>query len=337
MTTLLVALLLLPLAQGGATAPAGDAEAGKALWEGPTTLCRNCHGTEGEGAFGPDLAGRHLTVAQFQRAVRQPWGIMPAFVESQISDREIADLVSYFDGLPSVPQPGPWRFEVPADAPLGQEALVATVGCAQCHGLTFNGPRTDAGAVGADFEWFTNMVYNHTTAMPQHFSVLEEQAPARLRMGNYSKARVPEALVQEMWNFARDLGFRVPVSGRLSAGVPGTDGVTYTLNVENGGLVDKGLTAEDLTVTLILPSGASVVNATETGYQGVRLDEQAKANVAVWQFPRLAPKDRQTYTLTLSQAGTAGDNLRGSVRWTGPAVKTGPSDGVNIPQAPLPR
>ena len=110
MTTLLVALLLLPLAQGGATAPAGDAEAGKALWEGPTTLCRNCHGTEGEGAFGPDLAGRHLTVAQFQRAVRQPWGIMPAFVESQISDREIADLVFVLRRLAE--RPAAWPVEV---------------------------------------------------------------------------------------------------------------------------------------------------------------------------------------------------------------------------------
>src|SRR5919108_6636946 len=95
MTRFFVALLLLPLAHGTALAQ-GNAQAGKALWDGPATQCRNCHGANGEGAFGPDLAGRGLTVAQFIRAVRQPWGIMPAFVESQVSDSEMADLVAYF-------------------------------------------------------------------------------------------------------------------------------------------------------------------------------------------------------------------------------------------------
>ena len=93
MSTLLVALLFFPLAQAPA-AQAGDPQAGKTLWEGPATQCRNCHGGKGEGAFGPDLAGRRLTVPQFTHAVRKPWGIMPAYIESQLSDREIADLVA---------------------------------------------------------------------------------------------------------------------------------------------------------------------------------------------------------------------------------------------------
>ena len=28
---------------------------------------------------GPDLAGRKLSADQFKHAVRQPWGVMPAF------------------------------------------------------------------------------------------------------------------------------------------------------------------------------------------------------------------------------------------------------------------
>ncbi|MGH9147604.1 MAG: hypothetical protein ACRD1Q_12905 [Vicinamibacterales bacterium] len=32
---------------------------------------------------------------------------------------------------------------------------------------------------------------------------------------------------------------------------------------------------------------------------------------------------------------TAADNVRGSVRWTKPTVKTGPSDSVNIAPAPV--
>src|SRR5262245_15817029 len=100
MTRFFIALLMLPLAHGTALAQ-GNAQAGKALWDGPATQCRNCHGNNGEGAFGPDLAGRKLTAAQFTHAVRRPWGIMPAFIASQVSDAEIANLVAYFDGQPA--------------------------------------------------------------------------------------------------------------------------------------------------------------------------------------------------------------------------------------------
>ena len=111
--------------------------------------------------------------------------------------------------------------------------------------------------------------------------------------------------------------------------------MTYTLNVENVGLPGKGRTAEDVTVSLVVPAGASVVSTTGAGYQGVRVDEQAKTNVAVWQLPRMTVTDRQTYTLTLSQAGTAQNNVRGSIQWTSPVLKTGPGDRANIPPAPL--
>ncbi len=336
MTTLLAALLLFPLAQG-APAQTGDPQAGKTLWDGPTTQCRNCHGTNGEGAFGPDLAGRKLAVPQFRQAIRKPWGIMPAYLESQITDREIADMVAYFDSLPSVAQPGPWRFDVPAGAPRGQELLLATIGCGQCHGPTLNNPRQGAGAIGAEFQWFKEMVYDHTGAMPRHSQVLGEKGPPRLRMGNYSPSRLPESLLMDVWTWARDVGFRAPVRGSLSAGAAGPNGVTYTLTVENYGLPGKALTAEDLTISLVLPAGATVVSTTGDGYQGVRVDPEAKANAAVWQTGRMEPKDRRTYVLTLSRAGTAQDNVRGSIRWMRPAVKTGPNDNVVIAPAPIPR
>lgn len=335
MSTLLVALLVVLLAPAAAAAQSGDPQAGKTLWEGPATQCRNCHGTNGEGAFGPDLAGRRLTVAQFRHAVRQPWGIMPAFIESQISDSEIADLVAYFTSLPPVAKPGPWRFEVPQGAARGQQVGLATIGCLQCHGPIFNGPRQDAGSVGADFSWLTSMVYGHTVAMPKQWQVLGETPAIRVRMGNYSPSRVPESVLREIWTWAQDLGFRPGVEGRVSAGVTAPDGVTYTLNVGNIGLPGKGLTAEDLTINVVVPAGANVVKTTGANYQGVRQDADLKANVAVWRLNRLAPKEHQTYTLTLSRAGTASDNVRGAIRWTKPAVKTGPSDAVNIAPAPL--
>lgn len=332
----LVTMLVLALGQGVAAAQAGDAVAGRTLWEGPATQCRNCHGAKGEGAFGPDLAGRHLTTAQFSRALRQPWGIMPAYIESQISEQDVANLVAYFDSLPAAAQPGNWRFDVPANAPRGLQALLAGAGCSQCHGPAFANPRADMGGLDADFEWFKDVVYNHTTAMPQVWKTLDQQPAVRVRMGNYSRTRLPEATLLDIFNYAKnDLGFRVPVEGALTAGVPGAGGVTYTLNVENGGLRGKGLTAEDLTVLLVVPSAATVVGTTGAGYQGVRMDPQLKANVAVWQLSKLAPKDEQQYTITLSQAGTQQDNIRGQIRWTRP-VKSG-SDQANIAPAPLQR
>lgn len=333
--SLLVALFLLPLAQQAPPAPAGDPATGKVLWQKTVHVeCRECHGTNGEGGFGPDLAGRHLTRAQFIHAVREPWGIMPAYPQSQISDRELIDLAAYFDSLPSVAKPAPWRRQVPAGASRGM-AVTTTAGCSQCHHPAFNTGRGVMGAINANFEWFKAMVYAHTAVYPSTRARLGDPPQERLAMGNFSPTRLPESMLEDMWTYLVDLGFRARMHGQLSAGVPSTDGVVYTLDVKNTGLVGTGLTAEDLTVTLAVPAGATVVTATGAGYQGVRRDEQAKADVAVWEVSRMAPGDHQTYTLTLSQAGSATGNLRGTIRWTKPTVKTGPSDSEIIAPAPL--
>ena len=339
MKKLALALLALPLIQSGASAqPAGSAAAGKAYWdrEAPrATACRNCHGNAGEGAFGPDLAGRGLSAAQVARAVHQPWGIMPAFVESQLSDQDAADLAAYFASLPKVPEPGKWRVEVPAGAAPGQVNLI-NMGCAQCHGATFNGPRGNMGAVSMDFDYFANLVYNHTTAMPQHRALLGQNA-TNLDMGNYSRARLTGGTLRSIFFWARDeIGVRVPVAGTLSKGEAGPSGVTYTLTVGNNGLQGKGAIAEGLTVSLNIPADTTVVAATGTGYQGVHTDDKTKASVAVWQLPRSAPKDQERITVTLSKAATSAANLRGQIRWAKPAPKTGPSqDVVNIAPTPL--
>jgi mono/diheme cytochrome c family protein len=338
--SLLVALFLLLLSQQALArqappAPAGDAEKGKVLWQKTEHIeCRECHGDNGEGALGPDLAGRKLTRGQFIRAVRKPWGIMPAFAESQISDRELVDLMAYFDSLPAVAEPGPWKRPVPAGASRGL-TVATTTGCTQCHAPTFNNGRGVMGAINANFEWFKSIVYAHPAAYPPTRARLGEPPYERLAMGSFSPSRVPESMLQEVWTYITDLGFRARMHGQLSAGAPSANGVVYKLDVENTGIAGAGLTAEDVTVSLAVPAGATVVAATGTGYQGVRRDEQAKADVAVWTVSRMAPKDRQTYTLTLSKAGTAKDNVRGTIRWTKPAVKTGPTDSENIAPAPL--
>jgi mono/diheme cytochrome c family protein len=334
MKRLLIALVAIPFSFNFASAQSGDAQAGKALWDGPATQCRNCHGANGEGAFGPDLAGRKLTVAQFTHAVRKPWGIMPAFIASQVSDAEIGNLVAYFDSLPAAAQPGKWRFEVPANAARGQ-VVALSVGCAQCHGPILAGPRSNIGAVDMDFDWFKSLVYDHTTALPLHVKRTEENFTQRMRMGNFSPTRVYESQLREVYDWARDIGPRARIVARLGKGAPADNGVTYKLDIENGGLAGKGLAAEDITIRLIVPKDSTVVAATGARYQGASADEQAKATVATWKLPRIAPKEHQSYTITLSKAGTAADNLRGEVRWTRPVVKTGPFDNQAINPAPL--
>ena len=271
---------------------------------------------------------------QFRHAVRAPWGIMPAYIDKQISDRDMADLVAYFDSLPRVATPAAWRVVVPASAPAGQQLAIATFGCAQCHGPVFADTRQDAGAAGADYAWFSNLVYNHTTASPEERRLSGDNPDNPIRMGNFSGTRVPESLLQPIWQYVSvDLGLRVPIEGRLAAGVPATGGTTYALNLENTGIVGKGLTAEDLTVTLTLPAGSTVVSASGTGYQGVRRDAQSGADTAVWTVARMAPRDKQTYSITLSAPAAGSQRLRGSVRWSKPAIADG-ADTVNINPPP---
>lgn len=339
MRTFLVALalLLFPLAQSNSVAQggaAGDPAAGKALWDGNQTSCKNCHGAAAEGGFGPDLAGRKLSVARVTRAVRQPWGIMPAFKDTQLgyTDKGLADLTAYFDSLPAPTAPGKWRVELPAGATPGQTAVIATVGCAQCHTATMDTPRRGAGEVNGDFEWFKRMVYDHTTTIAAQWTELGTPTVGRaVRMGNYSPVRLPDATLRTIYDYMRDLGFPLTVAARLDAGVPAANGVTYTLVVENVTVPGKGLPAEEMTLSLAIPADVKVVSATGAGYQKVQSDEKAKADVAVWKISKLPAKAPQTFTITLSKA--ASDQLKGSLRWAKPSMKDPEANLVNLVSA----
>jgi cytochrome c553 len=290
---------MLPLAQSVASAQQGDAAAGKAYWdrEAPrATACRNCHGTNAEGAFGPDLAGRGLNVAQVIHAVRQPWGIMPAFVESQMNDKDAADLTAYFASLQKPARPANGGSK---SRPLQSGRRSRSTSAAACHGPALNGPR-NMGAVNENFAYFANLVYNHTTAMPQHRAVLEATPPTWTR---FTRARGSEGQLRQIFFWMRDeLGFRPLMAGALTKGETGPSGVSYNLTVANNGLQGKGLIAEGLTVSLVIPKDATVVAASGTGYQGTRMVNNATN--AVWQLPRSAPKDSERLSITLSKAGT---------------------------------
>jgi cytochrome c553 len=340
MRNIWVALLVLPLAQTAASAQtAGDASAGKAYWDRQAprlTDCKDCHGLNGEGGFGPDLAGRGLSAAQIERAARQPWGVMPAFVESQVSAKDAADLAAYFATLPKPATPGKWRTEVPPNAPPGQATLI-NMGCGQCHGATFNGPRGNSfGAYNMDFDGFANLVYNHTTAMPQYRATLGQTA-TNLDMGNFSRSRLTEQQLRQIYFWARDeIGPRAPMAGQVAKGEAGPSGVTYAVTITNNGVQGRGVIAEGLTINLAIPADTDVVAATGAGYQGTHVDDKTKATVATWKLARSAPKDQEKLSITLSKAVTAAANLKGDIHWTRPAPRSGPStDVVNIAGAPL--
>jgi mono/diheme cytochrome c family protein len=333
MKKLAIALLVLPLTPGGAWAQSltGSVTAGKAYWERVAprnTDCRNCHGGTGEGGFGPDLAGRGLNAAQVLRAVRQPWGIMPAFDGSQVSEQDAADLAAYFASLPKPAETGQWRFEVPPGVPPGQ-AIMINVGCGQCHTPAFQGPRNNMGGYNMNFDYFANLVYNHTTAMPAYRKEIGNPA-TNLDMGNYSRARLYEEQLRQIYFWARDeIGFRPQLTATVGKGEPGPSGVTYPLTITNIGVQGKGMIAEGLTVSLTLPAGYNVVAATGQGYQGVT------NNVAIWKIARSMPKDQERLSVTLSQTLTQGANVRGTVTWVKPAPKSGTDVPVAITAAPL--
>ena len=134
MKKLLVVLLLAPLVPiQNASAQTGDPKAGQARYG--AKLCRMCHGDLMEGGFGPALAGRGLTLDQFRRPIRHPWGVMPPYNEDQLTDAQIVDIYAWSQSLAPVPEPadGDWHWrKAPPTAALGQQ-LYISVGCGQCH------------------------------------------------------------------------------------------------------------------------------------------------------------------------------------------------------------
>jgi mono/diheme cytochrome c family protein len=315
---------LLGVAAGRANA------ADETLWalSSPTRAadCAYCHGLRGEGGFGPDLAGRAITLDQFKTAVRKPWGVMPAY--PNLTDETLADLFAYLQSLPKVAQPAAWRVPVPGDAtPKGQRTLVV-FGCAQCHGTEMVRPRVALGGMARDvnFAAFSRIVYQHTELYERNM------------MGLFSRERLPEPSLRDIFEFVQAIGFRVPLSGAITAVTPAGANTTYTLTVANGGKAGKGLTAEDITISLAVPTGSTVVGTTGAGYQGVQRDAKRNADVAVWKLPRLDADAKLTYTLTLSGSTPASGLVKGaSLAWSKPEFRIlpnqiqDPSDEKRIP------
>jgi mono/diheme cytochrome c family protein len=338
MTPVPFILLFVSSALLQAQTPGSDLQTGEAIWQGYFTLendCKLCHGLHGEGGFAKPLAGHKLDAAQFVSAVRKGPGIMPAFVpDKNLSDQQLSQVAAYLASLPQPAAPSTvWQTRVPPLASANQKLTIST-GCGQCHGPIMANPRRTAGGAGADFEWFRKEVYEHTSA-PGH-------ANARhLRMGNYTKEQVPEATLRQIWQFfSVEQGLRVPINADVSKGVPGPNGTTYTINVGNGGVPGKGLTAEYVTVTLPLlkerdpEETLTVVTATTGGgYTGIHRDPISNSQAPEFEIDKLGPGEKRTFTITLSGKGEYVGIPRGIVRWEKPRVGTGATDliGITVP------
>lgn len=297
-------------AGGAAQSPglAGDAAAGKATWNEGTRWCKRCHGENADGGWAPDLAGRGLSFEHVKRAIRQPWALMPAYIDTQLSDKQIADLTAFFASLPKVAEPAPPRFVTPAGGSLEMKYAIDYYGCAQCHEPEFSNPRRVLGGVAgiANPDYFKKQVYEHTSFSPRGI------------MGNFNRNRLPEAAVEQIYKYVMSYGLR-PI---LTAGVaaPAAGDFTYTLTVKNDGVkASGGLAAEELTVSLVLPAGVTVAKTTGPNYQGVKHDLALNADTAVWTLPRLAAEESQAFSITLAGANAASGIQRGSaVRWARP-------------------
>jgi ubiquinol-cytochrome c reductase cytochrome c subunit len=78
-----------------ASAPAGNAEAGRKLYV--SYGCYQCHGYEAQGssATGPRLGPRAMPFAAFSKYVRQPTGQMPLYTTKVVSDTDMANIYAF--------------------------------------------------------------------------------------------------------------------------------------------------------------------------------------------------------------------------------------------------
>ena len=125
-------------------------------------------------------------------------------------------------------------------------------------------------------------------------------------MGTYSRARLPEPVVREIYNFATALGTRARLVNTLAPGVQSGDTVSYTLTVTNLGM-KHGVQPEDVSVELVLDQGVKVVRAMGNGYQGVQRHPLSGRDIAVWKVPTITVDEPQNLRwLSAGQGRTRG-------------------------------
>jgi mono/diheme cytochrome c family protein len=104
-----LAVLAFVLGAGPAVAdpPAGNAGEGKRVYL--AVGCFECHGRVGQGGayYGltPPLAKTELPYEAFLQQLRDPSNNMPAYAESVLPEKQVADIYAYLQSLPPRPVP----------------------------------------------------------------------------------------------------------------------------------------------------------------------------------------------------------------------------------------
>jgi ubiquinol-cytochrome c reductase cytochrome c subunit len=113
----LIAIGLMGAASALALTPSAMAQTkevkhGQVLWD--TNGCYLCHGTVGQGGFGPAVATDLVPYVALAQYVRHPTGEMPPFSEKVLSDADLHDIYAYMhaqpeaksaDSIPLLPKP----------------------------------------------------------------------------------------------------------------------------------------------------------------------------------------------------------------------------------------
>jgi ubiquinol-cytochrome c reductase cytochrome c subunit len=101
--TILAASSLLAQTPATATAPAGNAQNGRKLFE--SDGCYQCHGREAQGGLGtgPRLGPKPIPFAAVQRYIRQPAGQMPPYTAKVVPDKDLADIYAFLQSVKAPP------------------------------------------------------------------------------------------------------------------------------------------------------------------------------------------------------------------------------------------
>ena len=103
MRTLALALMVMAVSPAFAQeAPKGDAANGKKIYLADG--CYQCHGRVGQGGLmtgnAAILAQTKMPFAAFTRQLRNPINDMPPYPQNLLSDRQVADIYAFLQGLP---------------------------------------------------------------------------------------------------------------------------------------------------------------------------------------------------------------------------------------------
>lgn len=94
--------MLLAVGHKAVAAEAGDPERGFETFM--RVGCFQCHGTVGQGPIsGPKLAPDPLPLEALRAYIRAPAQVMPPYVESVLSDEDVADIHAYLESIPPAP------------------------------------------------------------------------------------------------------------------------------------------------------------------------------------------------------------------------------------------